>query len=593
MLDRAGLPFKGDLFTLAIVSPDITIDKSGKTFSLTEHPCQKCRLLEAKIQRLKSASELIDIEEFYRRVGCYNCILRPSATWLENQFTGIGSDGNRIGSIENPSTPSTRHPKKSERAIVRSIMFEAEGALNYNQIIAEFQRRTGKTVSRNRISSYVGSMEDCLLWGRGTYIHESKVVLPSNLMNRISHWTYDQFGKRRIPILGVGGIFDSFERELVSTGVPTQHALYSLLRRAGDSRLELREYPWVCDAHTIGERTSFAKYFYWALEQNNGFITDAHAEGIAQRAMAQSFALGGLAEYSPFLINANGGWYDIEAADFDMEGVASLAREVAAKMRENDIVSTVKVFEENKERCVRYGVKSHDILYYLIDMIEDDLPIEATRRPHLVKSTHRRLSVLGAIRMYIKESDNPVSFEELYEEFVIKRRLNKSGICASMIVNDDIVEIGKGIFWSLSKMRVDDKFIERFDNTVTDATMHSRKIAKLYYPREELFPAYTSLPSLQDMRWSEELLATVFSKSRRFKLLGEGNNCIVDMKENPDVYNTETFYHALLENEFYGWSTFGSFVEYCNSRLIKKDLRPEFFDAFDTIRADDYSIEAL
>lgn len=592
-LRAAELPFEGDLLAFVAVSPDVEIDKAGKTFSLTDSPCKDCSSLEERVRQLSDSSELIDIEKFYSEVGCAKCVLRPSAIWLESQFTGIGTDRRYIGSEKNPSTPSIKRPKKSERTIVRSILFDAPGALSYEEIIREFQLRTGAAISRNKVSSYVGSFEDCLLWGRGTYIHESKISFPVELLHRISDWICGQFEDRHIPILGVGGIFDFFEKDLIAANVPTQHALYSLLRRIEDLRLELREYPWVCDSRNIGEKTSFAKYFYWVLEQNNGFITDAHAEGIAERAMAQSFALGGLAEYSPFLINANGGWYDIEAAEFNMEGVASLARDIASRMRDNDIVSTVKVFEDNKERCMRCGVKSHDILYYLIDMMEDDLPIEATRRPHLVKSSHKGLSVLSVIRMFIKDSDRPVSIEELYEEFVTNRKLNRSGICASMIVDDDIVEIGKGVFWSRSKMNINDDFINEFDNAVVNAKMHSRKIADLYYPRDELFPAYNELPSIPNMRWSEELLVAVFSRSPRFKLFGEGNKCLVDRQENPDVFNAETFYHTLLENEFYGWSTFGSFVDYCNSRSIRMDLEPEFFDAFDTIQADEYSIEAL
>lgn len=593
VLRAAKLPFEGDLLAFAAVSPDIEIDKSDKTFSLADSPCKDCSSLKARVRQLSDSAELIGIEKFYSEVGCVKCILRPSAVWLESRFADIGTDGQYVGSKKNPSTPSVKHPKKSERAIVRSIMFDATGALTYDEIIQAFQSRTGKPMSRARASSHVGGLGDCLLWGRGTYIHESKISFPVELLHRISDWICSQFENRHIPILGIGGIFDFFEKDLIAANVPTQHALYSLLRRIQDSRLELREYPWVCDSRNIGEKTSFAKYFYWVLEQNNGFITDAHAEGIAERAMAQSFALGGLAEYSPFLINANGGWYDIEAADFDMEGVASLARDVAARMRENDIVSTVKVFEDNKERCVRYGVKSHDILYYLIDMMEDDLPIEATRRPHLVKSSHKGLSALTVMRMYIKDSSHPVPIEELYEEFITKRRLNFRNICTSLIVNDDIIEIGKGVFWSRSKMNIDNDFINEFDKVVANATKHSRKTADLYYSRDELFSTYAGLPSIPDMRWSEELLVAVFSRSSRFKLLGEDAKCLVDMQENPDVFNVETFYHALLKNEFYGWSTFGSFVDYCNSRSIRKNLEPEFFDAFDTIQADEYSIEAL
>ena len=378
-------------------------------------------------------------------------------------------------------------------------------------------------------------------------------------------------------------------------GIPTHHALYSLLRRYSDPRLKLQEYPWICDVSSIGERTSFAKYFYSILEDNNGFITDEHARTIADKTMAQSFALGGLAEYSPFVINANGGWYDIGTAGFDMEGIASLAEEVAGGMRDNDIVSAVKVFEEYRERCFKYGVKSHDMLYYLVDMMEDNLPIEATRRPHFVKSEQKGLSAISVMRMYIEEADKPVSKDELYEEFVTKRRLNLRGICGSLLVNKEIIDIGNDRYWSRSKLAMDDEFIESVEAVIGEQISRSpsRRIANLFVALDSVIPSLSVLPQPSGIAWNTSLLRTALSKGERFRLFGESNNCLVNLQNNPGVTDVESFFKALLDNEFYGWSPFESFANYCKAHSIHSHIEPEFFDAFSLIEADEGSIQTL
>ena len=128
--------------------------------------------------------------------------------------------------------------------------------------------------------------------GRGTYIHEKNAPYPEELLKIISDLIVDVFDVNQIPIVGVEGIYSKFEDDLQTMGIPTHHALYSLLRKYGDKRLKLQEYPWICNAYCIGERTSFAKYFYSILENNNGFITDEHARVIAEKQWTQSFALG-------------------------------------------------------------------------------------------------------------------------------------------------------------------------------------------------------------------------------------------------------------------------------------------------------------
>jgi len=584
-----------DCLGLLEMLPEFEINRQEGLYTLVGYPCATCEIAAKEIDSLIANSSFTTHDEFIGSIGCESCGLESEP--ILSVFDKRGSlrvAEDLIGAAEHPVMRAALKPN-SERALLHAVLYEAGKALTYDEMIDEIFKRTGNRPSKSKIGSQAGSFSDCMLWGRGAYIHERNAPYPRELLSIISDLVVEVFAVNHIPIVGVEGIYSEFQDQLQAQGIPTHHALYSLLRKYGDKRLALREYPWICDVENIGDRTSFAKYFYSVLEDNNGFITDAHAKVIAEKTMAQSFALGGLAEYSPFVINANGGWYDVEAAGFDMEGIASLAEEIAAKMRDNDIVSAVRVFEDHRERCFKYGVKSYDMLYYLVDMMEDNLPIEATRKPHFVKSNHKGLSAVAVMRMYIKDAPKPVSKDELYEEFITKRRLKLRGICGSLLVDKDVIEVGNGRYWSREKLSLGSSFIDSINSVLASqiTKVASRKVSKLFYPRKVVIPNLSALPQPSGVSWNSVLLRTALTQSHEFRLFGEDGSCVVDLRENPDVVDTESFFRAVLDNEFYGWTSFDQFAAFCKAHSIHSGIEPEFFDAFSTIEADEGSIQVI
>lgn len=573
--------------------PEYHVDKSSNTYVLDGYSCINCHNALLAIQKLRDDSSIVTHSTFWEIVGCKTCDaeVEPSISLFDG-VEGVRASAEYIGAPNNPIMRASLKPT-SERALLHAILYEADKALTYHEMIDLAFEKTGKKISIKSARSHVGGFNDCLLWGRGTYIYEKNAPHPTELLQIISDLISDVFKVNQIPIVGVEGIYSIFADQLVQQGIPTHQALYSLLRMHSDPRLKLQEYPWICDINTIGDRTSFAKYFYSILEDNNGFITDEHAKTIADKTMAQSFALGGLAEYSPFLINANGGWYDIESAGFDMQGIEKLANEVAEAMRDDDIVSTVKVFEDYRERCHSLGVKSYDILYYLIDMIEDDLPIEASRKPHLVKSSTKHMSVREAVRRYIRNSAAPVPYYEIVEEFKVNRGINIAGICNALLIGDDIVQTGLDEYWSKTNLGLSEEYIAQFEAELSKRILSCRKYSDLFYRRDEVLPNIRTISAPHGLRWNDELLKTVINNSEGFKLFGEHGSCLVNLKDNPNVTTIESFYYCLIENEFLGWASFDQFSEHCKSYGIRDHYDPEFFDAFDSIQASEASIECI
>ncbi len=571
--------------------PELSYDSKNKLISLSLMPCSSCEKAQKVCARISEDGSYLIAEDFYRQAECASCAfpIKPDLRLFDG-VNGLCSVDGCLGANANPVMLYKKRPSNI-RACVRAIYYESKSALSVQEVADIASERTGKAVSKIAVNSHVSSIDECSLWGRGTYIDNRNMPYPEDLLQQVSNFCCTRFQSAKIPLVGAGGVYELFSVQLAEEGVPNEQALYSLLRKHADCRLELREYPWICDKEHIQDRTTFAKYFYSVVEANNGFITDDHAREIADRAMTQSWALDGLSQYSPFLIRANGGWFNIEAAGFDLDGVASLACEIAHKMRDNDIVSCKKVFENHKERCYSYGVKSYDILYRLIDMMEDDLPLTASRIPHLIKTDKPSMGVKEAVRLYIRSSTNPVTHSEIIEEFGMRRGINTAGLCSAILLGKDIIEVAQGTYWSMANLKMNDEFMTKFDEAVEALSNSAQRVAGLFYSKNQIIPSFECLPSIPGARWTDALLNAIFKRSKTFKSFGETGECIVNIKQNPDVKNVEAFYYALLSNEFYGWAAFDKFADYCASLQIRHGLEPEFFDAFDSIEASKVSIE--
>ena len=576
--------------TVALFS-ELSYDSRNRLVSLSSMPCTSCEKAAELCRAIAQNNDYISSADFYHQAGCAACPfpLKPDLR-LFGTIDGLKATENYLGGNTNPVIVSKLRPT-SIRACIKAALFATNRAFSIQELADIATKSTGKKASKNAVNSLVTSLEDCSLWGRGTYINNRNMPFPEELLKQISDFCCARFKDAKTPLVGAGGVYEFFSEQLKTEGIPNEQALYSLLRMHADHRLELREYPWICDTDRIYDRTTFAKYFYSIVEANNGFITDAHAKEIANRAMTQYWALDGLSQYSPFLIRANGGWFNIEAAGFDLDGVASLACEIASKMRDNDIVSCRKVFENHKERCYSYGVKSYDILYRLIDMMEDDLPLTASRIPHLIKTDKPTMGVKDAVRLYIRNSPNPVTHSEIVEEFGERRGIKTSGLCPALLLGKDIIETAQGTFWSIDNLKIDSEFMIKFDNSIKALTDSALCEAGLFYSKSRIIPSFECLPNIPNIRWTDTLLNAIFKQSKTFKSFGETGECIVDAKLNPSVKNVEGFYYTLLKNEFYGWTAFGKFADYCAAHQICQGLEPEFFDAFDSIEASQISIE--
>lgn len=580
-----------------LLSPDLVIQKNENLFHYVELPCVKCVSAEQELSRISKERDFLDIEKVRKSIGCRTECFggSPSIGAFQSIFGEkyqLLSFGHEIGSRDSLVVKARRAPN-STRALILATMFELGKPATVKEISIIVSGAAGKRVTPGTVTSHLGPYNDCYMTGNSTYLHKRFFPMPAALLNDVLNFLVDSFKSNSIPILHIDGAYTLFENALLDEGISSRHMLFSCLRILEDSQLKLQEYPWVCDAVSIGERTTFAKYIYSVIAKNNGAITDSYARELAINAQTQERQLDGLATYSKYVIKVDGWWYDLEHLDVNYDGIEKLIEEAALEVADGDFISATKIFADNLSLCHRLGVKSAEVLFRAIDLLEST-PLKAGTVPYLIKTKiSKGISAKEEIRNYIRTSGYEVSQAELDEEFVIKRGVRKSTVSPAMFLGAGVIRTGIDLYAGEEFIGIGEREVELFDLAVSAILQNREAILNIFYQIRHILQSRENLPEIGNISWTRELLEFAFYKSKLFRLLGKDKSCIISDAEAPGILDDEDLYVSIIERHFSGWAIFDDFVKYLETYQIGNDLDSEFFDRYELIEASRTSIKTL
>jgi hypothetical protein len=105
----------------------------------------------------------------------------------------------------------------------------------------EFRDATTRSIIGHLINH-----QSVLLWGRGFYIHEQNISYNKDELKNVIKWILDHFDSGNSRFL-INLPFNYFKKTLMSSGIPNEYALYTLLRKEGIERIGLRKFPSLID----------------------------------------------------------------------------------------------------------------------------------------------------------------------------------------------------------------------------------------------------------------------------------------------------------------------------------------------------------
>lgn len=392
------------------------------------------------------------------------------------------------------------------------------------------------------------------LWGRGIYIHSSFVKPNIELIETIAKEAADKLEKK--PVITVTYLFDQYEDVLLENNVPTEYALYTLLRHYGSDHIALPKFPKIIQ---IGETGSI---------RNADLLRDfirSKGYGVSTKELREEFIVN--RGWKPFtveftlsstqdIIQSNYGEYTLIEfyEQMPVHIFDPIIKRINEKLEEIPQFQINGIFKEFESYCIANGIHTNYLLYYLLRSKSDDhfmLP----RYPHIAKigSELETASIKTLVEDYILEQGYEVSREEVMDWLVNELGARENAFDIALQLSDRIFYYTRGqyaeyvhemtIGWNAEKQLV-------LKNVVLDVLAREQQINDKNFIRVEHCLS-ENLPELDGgLSWTIDLFADCVKRDKEFILLGSRGTIIVPRTSS--IQSETDFIQYVLVKEFGG-----------------------------------------
>ncbi|MDX8047291.1 sigma factor-like helix-turn-helix DNA-binding protein [Gracilibacillus sp. S3-1-1] len=394
--------------------------------------------------------------------------------------------------------------------------------------------------------------EDAYLWGRGTYIHKKFVQIPYELLSTIS--TYIESWIEERGYLTVGRVYQQYENELLTAKVPTEYALYELLRKHSPIEgISFNKYPRITradeDFKYNGER--IIDYIRRrGVSVSTADIYHEFVETIGWKPFTLQLNLSQLEEVIP---DSHQSYTLLEFFnDISKESLLAISEKLGKKMKQIPFVQIRGLYAENESYCKGLGIYSAYVLYYLLKKhFHEDYVFP--RFPHILAhgAEEDNPTMKSIVEGYLLDQNREVSREELVDWLVqdVGGRINTADLVISS--SDQIFYYTRGQFGEYVHSEVIGWNEEKAEQV--------RKVIKHSLIKQENKPYVLSsmidldlLPELKnDLPWTEDLLIDCVRRDDLFQTLGSMHR-IFTLKEQQELNSNTDFLVYILREEFNG-----------------------------------------
>ncbi|HDR6309430.1 TPA: hypothetical protein QCU60_001251 [Bacillus cereus] len=398
------------------------------------------------------------------------------------------------------------------------------------------------------------SADTIYLWGRGIYIHSSFVKPNIELIETIAKEAADKLEKK--PVITVTYLFDQYEDVLLENDVPTEYALYTLLRQYGSDHIALPKYPKIIQ---IGDTGSI---------RNADLLRDfirSKGHQVSTRELKDEFMIN--RGWKPFtvdftlsstkdIVQSNFGEYTLlefyEQMSADIFN--PIVNRIAEKLEEIPQIQINGIFKEFESYCIANDIHTNYLLYYLLRAKCED-HFMFPRYPHIVKigSELETASIRTLVEDYILEQGYEVSREEVMDWLVNELGARENALDVALQLSDRIFYYTRGqyaeyvhemtIGWNAEKQLM-------LKNVVLDVLAREQQVHDKNFTLVEQCIS-EKLPELDGgLSWTTDLLADCLKRDESFVLLGSKGTVIVPRTSS--IQSETDFIQYILVKEFDG-----------------------------------------
>ncbi|WOA64420.1 sigma factor-like helix-turn-helix DNA-binding protein [Bacillus mycoides] len=392
------------------------------------------------------------------------------------------------------------------------------------------------------------------LWGRGIYIHSSFVKPNIELIETITKEAADKLEKK--PVITVTYLFDQYEDVLLENNVPTEYALYTLLRQYGSNHIALPKFPKIIQIGDTGSiRNADLLRDFIRSKGHEVSTKELRDEFIVNRGW-KPFTVEFTLSSTQDIIQSNHGEYTLLEFYEQMPVYIfdPIIKRINEKLEEIPQFQINGIFKEFESYCIANGIHTNYLLYYLLRSKCDDhfmLP----RYPHIVKigSELETASIRTLVEDYILEQGYEVSREEVMDWLVNELGARENALDITLQLSDRIFYYTRGqyaeyvhemtIGWNAEKQLM-------LKNAVLDVLAREQQINEKNFILVEQCLS-ENLPELDEgLSWTIDLFVDCLKRDEEFILLGSRGTIIVPRTSS--IQSETDFIQYVLVKEFGG-----------------------------------------
>ena len=392
------------------------------------------------------------------------------------------------------------------------------------------------------------------LWGRGIYIHSSFVKPNIELIETIAKEAADKLEKK--PVITVTYLFDQYEDILLENDVPTEYALYTLLRHYGSDHIALPKFPKIIQIGDTGSiRNADLLRDFIRSKGHEVSTKELRDEFITNRGW-KPFTVDFTLSTTQDIIQSDYGYCALlEFYDHISESVLEpIGLHIEGKMNNLNHLQISGLFKEFESYCIANGIRTSYELYHLLRASYEERFV-FPRYPHIVKhaSDLNDISVTSLVEEYILEQGYEVSREEVLDWLINEVGARENALDVALQKSECILYYTRGLYaeyiheetigWNAEKQLM-------LKNAVLDVLAREQQINdKNFILVEQCLSE--NLPELDEgLSWTIDLFVDCLKRDEEFTLLGSRG--IIIVPRTSSIQSEADFIQYILVKEFGG-----------------------------------------
>lgn len=461
---------------------------------------------------------------------------------------------------------------------VAELLKSSKKPMHFTEVYEELKKygMNDNYLTERNIHATIARNEDILLWDRGTFIHRTCVLIPHDLISEIERWILQKL-RENVPFISVYGTFSYFQQKCIEANIPTEEALYSVLREVSHP---LISYPKFSNIY-LKRGEIYRAPLTLAIEQ---FIQESDKAVslnelkiyVIDKLLCKDIQFNQIITQIPNTIRTKDGFIHTDLLNLDTNKINDVITHIRNTLKKEGHISIIKIFRDKKISCRILGLHDPKSLFSFLKLkfnTEFDLHYPQIR--FLSEADKNKTNgIIDEIINFIKNKNTYCSIQELTEEFVDKLGYNENTVRYIYYTKyifryskDSVIHIDS-IEWNEEKQRqLETSAANRFDRC--------ERIGRCYGLIRDMIES-DSLPNIGNkIYWTPYLLADLLISHGRFAILGSEKNAFIPIPNQFGIENFEDLVYEILKKEHDGSENLNSFANKLReSGIIRKNISP-------------------